>query len=419
MSGEPTVSAGSPTAGRATTGLRSRFPRPALLAGLLLVALNMRPALASVGPVLDRIGESLALSSAAVALLTSVPVLCFGLLAPAGPLASRRLGPERALAMALLVLLVGMACRSGPDLLTVLTGTVLIGSGIAIMNVLAPAIVKRDFPSHVGLVTGAYTTVLNVSAAVAAGTSVPIAALAGGSWRLGLLAWAGPVVPALLLWGVLGRRTRRPANITNASPALHLLRRRRTWHVVGFTAAQSVIYYSVLTWLPSVYESYGYTPARAGLMLSITTLVSAPVALILPTMAARSKSQRVHVIVIAVTAMLGLAGLTLAPLAAPILWVCLTGIGLGGAFPLALTMFVLRGRDETDTANLSMLAQGSAYLVACLGPIALGSLHDLVGTWVPGLAILLGCAAAELGFGLGAARPGHILPEHQPAQRTP
>lgn len=393
-----------------------RRPRPAgqtqaalLLAGLLLVAMNMRPALAVIGPVLGQIRASLHITGATAALLTALPVACFGVLGPLGPALARRFGLERALTAALVVLLAGMLVRLGPDLATLLGGTVLLGGGIAVTNVLLPALVKRDFPGRAGPVTGMYSTVINLAAAAAAGSVIPFAAATGHGWRGGLAAWVLPVVPALAVLAALARQAPPAAGASAPRPAgRSLARHKRARQVIAFTAAQSVIYYSVLAWLPSIYVSHGMSAAAAGLVLSVTTLVSAPVALVLPTLAARRADQRCYVVAIACCAGAGLLGVLAAPTAAAYLWAVLLGIGIGGAFPLALTLFVLRTRDAAETARLSTSAQSIAYLVAAAGPVALGVLHDRTGSWMPGIGLLLACVAAELLAGLGAGRPGLI-----------
>lgn len=384
----------------------------------------MRPALAVVGPVLGDIRTEFHLSGAMAALLTALPVGCFALLGPLAPSVSRRFGLERALAVALVVLLAGSLLRLGPNLATLLGGTVALGCGIALTNVLLPALVKRDFPQKAGPITGTYSTMINLSAAAAAGSVVPIAAAAGHGWRAGLAVWILPVFPALAVSAAVARRAR--PSIATGEVRLRLrglARSKRARQIVAFTTAQSIIYYGVLSWLPSIYISHGLSPTAGGLLLSLTTLLSAPVALVLPTMAARRADQRRYVVVIASCAAAGLTGILAAPTAGAYLWMVLLAIGLGGAFPLALTLFVLRARDAAETAQLSAGAQTVAYLVAAGGPIALGSLHDLTGSWAPGIGVLIICAAAELWTGLGAARPGHIsdalyLPD-TPAQPLP
>lgn len=384
--------------------------RPLLLCAMLLAAVNMRPALAEVGPLVRFIRADMRLSGAELALLTALPVICFGMLAPLAPGLARRLGLEQCLLAALAALAAGMAMRLGPGLAALLSGTIVLGSGIALINVLLPALVKRDFSRRAGLVTGLYTTALNLAAALAAGTAVPLAVAAGGSWRSVFAIWIAPVITTLAVWVPLSRRATPP--LPSPAPAGHggasMAGNRRTRQIIVFTAAQSVIYYSVLSWLPSIYESHGLSAAAGGLMLSVTTLVSAPVALVLPSLAARRASQRGYAAFVAGCAAAGLLGLLAAPATAPYLWAVLLGIGQGGAFPLALTLFVLRTSSPAATARLSTTAQSTAYIIAAGGPLALGMLHDATGSWTLGVALLAVLAAVELAAGLGAGRPGRL-----------
>lgn len=384
---------------------------PLLLCAMLLAAVNMRPALAEVAPLVHLIRADLRLSGAELALLTALPVMCFGMLAPLAPGLARRLGLERCLLAALIALAAGMAIRLGPGLPALLGGTIVLGSGIALINVLLPALVKRDFSGRVGLVTGLYTTALNLAAALAAGTAVPLALAAGDSWRSVFAIWMAPVILALAVWAALGRRAgppvpSRPTPAPNSGASM--ARNRRAQQIIIFTAAQSVIYYSLLSWMPSIYESHGLSAAAGGLMLSVTTLVSAPVALVLPSLAARHADQRGYAAFVASCAAAGLLGLLAAPATAPYLWAVLLGIGQGGAFPLALTMFVLRTSSPAATARLSTMAQSTAYIIAAGGPLALGLLHDATGSWTPGVVLLAVLAAVELAAGLGAGRPGYL-----------
>lgn len=377
-----------------------------VLVALILLAVNLRPALAGVGPVIDLIGHDLGLTGSELALLTTLPVLCFGLLAPSVPRLVGAIGIDSTVVLAVAALSTGLLIRVVPAEPSLFAGTVLVGCGIAVANVLMPAIVKRDFPTRVGPVTGAYTTVLNLSAALSAAVAAPLSVV--GGWRLSLGVWVVPAVIALALWSRNAVRSRGQELSAPSTRAWALLRSGRARALVAFTASQSVIYYSILSWLPSVYESHGYSSHAAGWLLSIVNVTSAPVALMIPVLAGRSRSQVPHVVLVAITAALGVLGVLVLPTAMPVAWAVLIGIGQGGAFPLALTMFVLRTTDAQQTANLSTIAQCLAYLVAACGPFAIGLLHDRTGSWRPGLALLLACAVVELVCGISAGRPGLV-----------
>jgi CP family cyanate transporter-like MFS transporter len=387
--------------------LGSRAQLALLGAGIVLVAFNLRPALASVGPVLGDIRDALGLSGAGASALVTVPVVCFGLLAPVAPPLARRIGLERTVAAALVLLAAGLVVRvaGGPSLL--FAGTVCAGGAIAVANVLLPALVKREFPRRVGTMTGIYTTAVTVGATVAAGATVPLFVAFGDSWRAALGIWCVPALVALVAWmPQLRLRLRSDDEAAAVSPGAlgALLRNRLAWQVTLFFGLQSLGFYAVLSWLPSIFRDEGFSPQTAGALLAVATLAGTPLGLVVPAFAARARDQRLHVGVANLVAAAGLAGLLIAPGAAPWVWAALIGFGQGTMFPLALTLIALRSGAPRETARLSALVQGAGYLLAAAGPLGVGALHDLAGSWTPAIAVLLALQAPQLAAGLGAGR---------------
>ncbi len=390
---------------------------PLLTAGVVLLAANLRPAVASVGPVLDDISHALHLSATEAAALTTVPVMCFGLLAPTAPWLARRLGMHRALAGLLLAVLAGLVLRVVGGVTMLFVGTVVAAAGIAAANVLVPAVVKRDFPQRVGLVMGIYTTALTAAAALAAGLTVPIGRLAGHGWRGALGAWALPVALALVVWSpqTLGRHRDAPVGRDEALPG-SLLRDRVAWAVTLYFGLQSLSFYAVLSWLPTLYRDHGYSPEAAGAVLSLATFVQAPVSLVVPALAARAREQRGLVAASVGLTAAGLVGILLAPTAAAPLWAVMLGIGQGAAFPVALTIMVLRTADSHVTARLSAMAQTVGYVIAGVGPLAVGALHDATGSWDASFGLLVLLLGAQLLAGLAAGRARLVRPA--PGRKT-
>jgi MFS transporter, CP family, cyanate transporter len=382
-----------------------------LAIGMVLLAANLRPAAAAVGPLLDRIRADTGLSATGAGLLTTLPVLCFGALAPLAPVMARRLGERTTVAVALAVLLFGLLVRLVPGLGFLFFGTALAGAAIAIGNVLLPVLVRGNFPDRVGLLTGMYTTTLIGFAALAAGISVPVADAFGGGWRPGLAIWAIPAAIALAAWApYLVRRQRAAAGSGDqVAGARALLRDRVAWSVTLFFAIQSAGFYATLAWLPSVFHSHGVSTARAGLLLSLSLFVGVIPALLVPSMAARARDQRAFVLAFVTLIAIGWLGVILAPTSAPYLWVVLLGLGQNAAFPLALTLIVLRGGTVRSTAALSTLVQTVGYLCAALGPLAIGAVHDITGSWTPALLILLALLVPQTVIGLAAARRRTVL----------
>jgi MFS transporter, CP family, cyanate transporter len=285
-------------------------------------------------------------------------------------------------------------------------GTVIASGAIAVANVLLPALIKRDFPKYSGAMMGVYTMAISGFAAVAAASTVPLGDLIGYGWRGALGVLAILAVVALLLWmPCANAHTPPPATAPTRSS---LLRHALAWEVTVFFGLQSLLFYSVLSWLPSIYRDHGYSPAEAGLVLSAVTFVQIPVSLLVPRFAARARDQRRYIMISTPLTALGLAGVLIAPTTLPYLWAMIIGVGLGSSFAIGLLLFVLRGRTAADTAELSAMAQTFGYLLAATGPLLLGAVHDATGSWSPPLALLLVFVVPQFLAGVLAGRPLQI-----------
>ncbi len=381
-------------------------PRAAAWLGVavFLVAVNLRPAVASFGPLVTDVRDGLGLSDVSISVLTSLPVVCFGALAPLGPWLTRRIGMARAVAVCCAAIGVGLLIRIGPDAATMFTGTLVAAGAIAALNVILPALIKRDFPQHTGVMMGLYTLALTGSAAIAAGLSVPLTHAIGHGWRGGLGIWAGLAAIALLVW--LPELRVAGADAVAAVAPRGLLRDRVAWMVTIYFGFQSLSFYAVLTWLPTLFQDHGLSESHAGALLSLSAAVQAPVALGLPALAIRLRSQTPLLIGAVLLTAGGLLALLLAPMAAPYLWVIILGVGQGASFPLGLTLIVLRTRTPAMTQQLSSMSQGFGYLIAAGGPLLTGLLHSVTGHWTVPLAVLIALLAPQLIAGFAVTRPG-------------
>ena len=377
--------------------------RHPVLLGLVvvLVAFNLRPAVASVGPVLPEVRADLSLSGLGAAFLTFLPVLCFGLLAVAAPRLARRSGIEPVLLGMLVALAVGLAGRVAGGAALLYLGTALAGGAIAVGNVLVPPLIKRDFPDRTGLMMGVYTMAVSGSAALAAGLTVPVGDAIGLGWRGALGVWAVPAVLAAVAWLPQVRAHTRPAQPPRGPS---LARSGLAWQVTIYFGLQSLSFYAVLAWLPSIYREYGMSPAAAGLLLSVAGLVQIPVALVLPALATRAANQVVHIAGSTVLIGLGLAGVLVAPTGAPYLWAILIGVGQGACFALGLNLFVLRTRSVHDTARLSAMAQSIGYVICAFGPLLVGLLHEAARSWSVPIVLLLVLLVPQLVCGMLSGR---------------
>ncbi|MCP6695233.1 CynX/NimT family MFS transporter [Pseudomonas donghuensis] len=377
-----------------------------LLLGLVLVALNLRPALSSMAPLLSQVCDSLGLTASQAGLLTTLPVLCLGLFAPLAPLLARRFGSERVILGILLVLAAGIAVRSAFGSTGVFVGSIMAGASIGVIGVLLPGIVKRDFSKHAGTLTGFYTMALCLGAAMAAGATVPLSERLGDSWSLGLGFWLIPALLAALIWLPQAREGHGAHHV--AYRVRGLLRDPLAWQVTLYMGLQSSLAYIVFGWLPSILIGRGLSPTQAGLVLSGSVIVQLISSLSAPWLATRGKDQRLAIVIVMLMALAGLFGCLYAPLDGLWGWAIVLGLGQGGTFALALTLIVLRSKDAHVAANLSSMAQGIGYTLASMGPFAVGLVHDLTGGWSAVGWIFAVLGAGAIGFGLKAGRNLHV-----------
>lgn len=375
-----------------------------LLFGLVLVALNLRPALSSLSPLLNDVSTSLGLSAAKAGLLTTLPVLCLGLFAPLAPILARRFGAERVVLGILLTLAAGILLRSSFGEVGLFAGSLIAGASIGIIGVLLPGIVKRDFAKQAGTMTGVYTMALCLGAALAAGATVPLSHYFGDSWNIGLGFWIAPALLAALFW--LPQVGQKHGAHRVAYRVKGLLRDPLAWQVTLYMGLQSSLAYIVFGWVPSILISRGLSPTEAGLALSGSIIVQLLSALTAPWLATRGKDQRLAIVVVMLLTLGGLMGCLYAPLDGLWGWAILLGLGQGGTFSLALTLIVLRSRDAHVAANLSSMAQGIGYTLASLGPLAVGLIHDWTGGWAATgwVFAVIGLGAIVAGLGAGRAK---------------
>jgi len=378
--------------------------RPWLLLGLILVALNLRPALSSVAPLLADVSSSLGLSAAKAGLLTTLPVLCLGLFAPTAPILARRFGAERVVLGILLTLAAGIILRSAFGEVGLFVGSLIAGASIGIIGVLLPGLIKRDFARQAGAMTGVYTMALCLGAALAAGATVPLSHYFGDRWTIGLGFWILPALAAALFW--LPQVGRRHATHQVAYRVKGLLRDPLAWQVTLYMGLQSSLSYIVFGWLPSILIGRGLSATEAGLALSGSIVMQLFSSLAAPWLATRGKDQRLAIVVVMLLTLGGLFGCLYAPLDGLWGWAILLGLGQGGTFSLALTLIVLRSRDSHVAANLSSMAQGFGYTLASIGPFAVGLVHDWTGGWsaIGWIFAVIGLGAIIAGLGAGRAQ---------------
>ncbi len=377
-----------------------------LLVGILLVGVNLRPALASVGPLFDEIRSDTGLSNSMVGLLTTLPLIAFGVISPITPLFTRRYGIGGTLLGAMALLAIGAAVRMIAWVPALYLGTVLAGIAIAFGNVLLPTIAKRNFEAHSGLITSLYSSAMGLGASLAAGLSVPLASHLRLGWRGALGFWAVPALIALVVWiPQLSRLQKFDPKRSFRHAIEDLGTSPLAWKVAMFMGLQSLTFYVVLAWLPAIVMDRGFDAAFSGYMLSLSQATGVVGSLIIPIVAGKTNDQRRIILILATAEMLALGGLLLAPGTWIIMWVVTIGFVLGGSFGLALLFLVVRSKDAEIATELSGMAQSIGYLIAATGPTLVGSLFDLTGTWTVPLLFLCVTSLIKLYAGLGAGSP--------------
>ena len=382
--------------------------RALLIIGFLLIAANMRVALTSVGPLLETIRRDLGLSAGQAGFIGTLPLLTFAAFSPQVPRLARRFGIDVMLWVAMAVLAAGIVLRSLPVAGLLWVGTVLLGAAIAIANVLLPSMIKRDFPDHIGAATGVYTSVIGVLASTAAGVAVPLAGVLPGGWRTALGCWAGFALVAFAVWAPQLRRANRGPGVPARTVKPRApWRSPLAWEVSGFMALSACGFYTMLAWFPSIVVSTGESEAYAGWMLFVYQIVGVMMSIVVPMLLPRLADQRLIAAASALVAMIGYLGLLVAP-DLSLLWAICTGVGAGALFFLALAFFSLRAADPRSSASLAGMGQSVGYLIAAVGPVLIGLLHDWTGGWTVPLAVLTGLAALHTVFGLRAGRDAHV-----------
>lgn len=378
-----------------------------LIAGILFIASTLRVTFTGAAPLLDAIRADYGLSTAQTGMLTTLPLLAFGLVSPLAASVGRRLGIERSLLVALVLICLGIGLRSLPSTALLFGGTAIIGCGIALGNVLLPGLIKRDFSQHVARMTGAYSITMGGAAALGSAMVVPLA-LAGFGWHGALLMLMVFPLLALLVWLPQTRKT-ATAPLTG-SGAMHnrgIWRSALAWQVTLFLGINSLVYYVIIGWLPAILQSLGYSEAQAGSLHGLLQLATAAPGLAIPLILHRLKDQRAIAIIVALMCAISACGLWFWPGQA-VVWTLVFGFGSGATMILGLTFIGLRANSAHQAAALSGMAQTIGYLLAACGPPLMGKIHDANGDWqIPLLAVALISVVMAL-FGALAGRDREI-----------
>lgn len=422
-------SAADPEAAAAVPGPRAWAVR-LVVVGIVLSALNLRPAITSLGALLEEVRDGLGMSGSVAGLLTSVPPLCFAVFGVTAPRLARRFGAGAVVCAGMVAITTGLLVRPYTGSTAgFLAASALALMGIAVSNVLMPVIVKRWFPDRVGSMTGLYSMALALGTSAAAAVTVPVTEALGGSWQSGLTVWAVLAAAAVLPWIPLvrdrgpasseptaGRDTARsvhtrvegagPVRHVHARvepPALRITRSRTAWALAVFFGLQATAAYITMGWMAQIFRDAGVPAGTAGLLLAVTMVMGVPLAFVIPRLATRLPHQGPIVVALGVCGLAGYAGLYLAPAAGAWAWAVLLGVS-NCAFPLALTMVGMRARTGAGVAQLSAFAQSTGYLISIPGPLLVGVLYQHSGGWGLPIALMIGLMIPQMAVGVLAGR---------------
>lgn len=394
-----------------TTPETNRKSMVLLLIGIIFISSTLRAPLTAVGPIIFYIKDGLDISNVLAGFITTIPLIAFAIISPFAPIVARRLQMEKTLFLAIMLLAFGIAIRSSGTPFFLLFGTAIIGVAIAFGNVLIPSFIKLKFPLHIGLLTGIFTVSMNLSAGIGAGVSYPIAEGTAFGWQGALGFWSILAIVACIVW--IPQIKWKQQIVTNApetSPlkAKSILRSPLTWTITLCMGFQSLIFYTTAAWIPEILQTQGMEAEKSGWMLSIMQFSQLPMTFIISILAGRMKDQRLLVAVFTICYMVGFLGLLYGSLSLAILWMIFLGLGGGASFGLVMMFFSLRSRTPMEAANLSGIAQSIGYLLAAVGPVFFGFVHDMTGSWDTPMLLFIVTVSLLFLAGMHAGRDRYV-----------
>ncbi len=397
--------------------MRKRLPL--IVLAIVLLAIVMRTPITAVGPLIGRIGQEYALSGTVAGLITTIPLVVFAVTSQPIAQLAHRVGTRSVLFAGASTLLAAILIRSIPGVAPFFVGTVLVGLGISAVNVLLPVLIKEELPLRIGVMTALYTTVMEAGSIVSSAASVPWADAIG--WHASLAVWAVPgIVACLVAWRLMRLPTLQASvgeknalsptpDTTGRSDRGSFFSSSAAWWLIVYMALQSLLFYCIVAWLPTLMVDKGITEQTAGYVAAFFQFLNIPGSLVTPILAQKLHSQSVLGILSGAVYVVGLL-LILTGDSLPVLLVgtALCALCAGASISLAMALIGIRTRDARDSNELSGIVQAFGYGLAALGPFAMGVLFDASGSWTAPVILLVAVAAALAVSGKFAGEPGYI-----------
>lgn len=388
-----------------------------VILAIVFIASTLRAPLTSVGPVVDEIKQVMEINNSVAGILTTIPLIIFAIVSPFVSKVTARLTMSRTILYSTMLLIVALYLRIAGDFTLFLIGTVILGIAIAFGNVVLPSYVKWYFPMQIGLATGIYSGTMNFTAGLGGGLSFQLSEITPLGFRLSLSFWILFAIIAIILWipkarkGVQLEKATAIAEQQDRPKKVTITKSKLAWMVALTMGFQSMVFYTVVAWVPSILVDRGLDPSTAGYLLMLNQFSQVPMTFTFPIIASKLKDQRILVVIITVLFLVGFSLFFTQSLVLLIIGIIIAGLAMGACFSLCMTFFSIRARTSDGSISLSGFGQSVGYLIAAVGPFLIGYLHDATESWDSGIIALIVMSVLFFIFGYPAAK-NKVVEDH-------
>jgi len=378
---------------------------------VILVSTNLRAPITAVSPILDEMKSVLKIDNFQASLLTSIPLFVFAFFSILVSKATAKINIRHGLIYSLIILTIGIYVRIYGNISMLYIGSLLIGLGICIGNVLTPAYIKNTFPTKIGIMTGIFSVSMSLIAALASGLSIAIGNWTNLGWKGSLGVWIVAAIAALIIVcidSLKNKTATQQKTVQSEDVKFNIFKSKQAWNISIFMGLQSLIYYCLVALLPTLLIDFGMTKTNAGWVFSVLQLAMLPAMLVSPVLASRMKNPKIMIYITSALYFIGIITLLIFKAKFSYLSAILIGIAGGFAFSLSILFFSLRTKTMVGTIKISGMAQSVGYLIAAFGPPIFGKLYDIDSTWSYSLYFLMFCMIILTFFGIKASQPKFV-----------